>query len=150
MVCCLTPKAVSREKQISGKLTAQRSNLTVHPSVGEVLTLGQFAIHFSPASHSFHISTIKRFSVSPSLLPTHTSLVVAEGPAQGATQPHFSILQVFQREVLHRDGLSVQLIAELLVVSDSSGDHQHFLEQENMEFLEEKSPQDCPEQPSKW
>ena len=83
--------------------------------------------------------------------PTRTSLVVAEGPTQGATQPHFSILQVFQREVLHRDGLPVQLIAELLVVRDSSGDHQHFLEQENVKFLGEKSPQDCPEQPSpKW
>lgn len=84
-------------------------------------------------------------------LPTHTSLIVAEGPTQGAAQPHFSILQVFQHEVLHRDGLPVQLVAELFIVSDSSSDHKHFLKQENMEFLEEKSPWDCPErQSSKW
>lgn len=72
-----------------------------------------------------------------SLLPTHTSLVVAEGPTQGAAQPHFSILQVFQHEVLHWDGLPVQLVAELFIVSDSSSDHKHFLKQENMEFLKE-------------
>lgn len=61
-----------------------------------------------------------------------TSLIVAECPTQGAAQPHFSILQVFQQEVLHGDRLPVQLVAELLVVGDSSSDHQDFLEQEDM------------------
>lgn len=74
----------------------------------------------------------------------HTSLIVAECPSQRAAQSHFSILQVFQEEVLHRDWLPVQLVAELLVVGDGSSDHKYFLEQENMQFLEEKNPQDIP------
>lgn len=71
-----------------------------------------------------------------------TSLVVAERPTQGAAQPDFSILQVFQQEVLHGDRLPVQLVAKLFIVSDGSSDHKHFLEQKNMQFLEEKSAQD--------
>lgn len=78
----------------------------------------------------------------------HTSLIVAKCPAQRAAQPHFSVLQVFQQKVLYRDWLPVQLVAELLVVGDSSSDHKHFLEQENMQFLEEKNPQDFPKQQS--
>lgn len=78
----------------------------------------------------------------------HTSLIVAECPSQGATKPHFSILQVFQQEVLHGDRLPVQLVAELLVMGDSPSDHQHFLEQENMQFLEEKNPQGFSKQQS--
>lgn len=71
----------------------------------------------------------------------HTSLIVAECPSQGATQPHFSVLEVFQQEVLHGDWLTVQLVAKLLIVGDGSSDHKHFLEKENMQFLEEKNPQ---------
>lgn len=78
----------------------------------------------------------------------HTSLIIAESPTQGAAQPHFSILQVFQQEVLHRYRLPVQLVTELLVVGDGSSDHKHFLEQENMQFLEEKNSQDFPKQQS--
>lgn len=78
----------------------------------------------------------------------HTSLVVAECPSQGAAQPHFSILQVFQQQVLHRYRLPVQLVAELLIVGDGSSDYQHFLEQENVQFLEENNPQDVPKQQS--
>jgi hypothetical protein len=78
----------------------------------------------------------------PLQAPVHTSLIVAEGPSQGAPQPHFPILQIFQQEVLHGDRLPVQLVAELLIVGDSSSDHQHFLKQENMQFLGEKNPQD--------
>lgn len=29
-------------------------------------------------------------------------------------------------------------------MGDGSSDHKHFLEQENMQFLEEKNPQDIP------
>lgn len=79
---------------------------------------------------------------------THTSLIVAECPSQGTAQPHFSILQVFQQEVLHGDWLSVQLVTELLIVGDRSGDHKHFLEQENMQFLKEMNPQNLPKQRS--
>lgn len=77
-----------------------------------------------------------------------TSLIVAKCPTQGAAQPHFSILQVFQEKVLYRDRLPVQLVAELFIVGDSSSDHKHFLEQENVQFLEEKNPQDFPKQQS--
>lgn len=61
-----------------------------------------------------------------------TSLIVAERPTQGAAQPHFPILQVFQQEVLHGDRLPVQLVAELLIVGNGAGDNKHFLEEENM------------------
>lgn len=33
-------------------------------------------------------------------------------------------------------------------MGDGSSDHQHFLEQENVQFLEEKNPQDVPKQQS--
>lgn len=90
------------------------------------------------------------FNRSKQTVP-HTSLIVAECPSQGAAQPHFSVLQVFQQEVLHGDRLSVQLVAELFIVGDGSSDHKHFLEEENMQFLEEKNPQDSPKQSSsKW
>lgn len=77
-----------------------------------------------------------------------TSLIVGEGPTQGAAQPHFPVLQIFQQQVLHGNWLPVQLVAQLLVVGDSSSNHKHFLEQENMEFLEENTPQDLPQQAS--
>ena len=72
-----------------------------------------------------------------SIFETHSeevfnSLIVAERPTEGAAQPHFPILQVFQQEVVHGDRLLVQLVAELLIVGNGAGDNKHFLEEEDM------------------
>lgn len=65
----------------------------------------------------------------------HTSLVVAEGPAQGAAQAHLPVLQVLQQQLAHGDGLPVQLVAQLLVVGHGPSDHQHLLKQEHVQLL---------------
>lgn len=63
---------------------------------------------------------------------------IAERSSEGASHFHISILQVFQEQFLHRDGLPVHLVGLTLVASDRPGQNQDVLEEEDVEFLKGK------------
>ncbi len=66
-----------------------------------------------------------------------TALVVAEGSSDGSSEAGLSVPQVFPLQIHDGDGLPVKLIAQLLVLGDGPGDHQHVLKQEHMQLLQE-------------
>lgn len=65
-----------------------------------------------------------------------TALAVAEGSSDGSSEADLSVLQVFPLQISDGDGLLVKLIAQLLILGDGPGDHQHVLEQEHMQLLQ--------------
>lgn len=66
-----------------------------------------------------------------------TPLVVAESSSDGPAHPHLSVQHILQVQLPDGDGLSAQLVADLLVVHrDGPGDDQDVLEKKHVELLQ--------------
>lgn len=79
--------------------------------------------------------------ISPHHGFVHTFIRIAKGPSEGSSHFHITILQVFEEQLLHGDGLPVHLVGLTLVASDWPGQNQDVLEEEDVEFLKGKT---CP------
>lgn len=64
-----------------------------------------------------------------------TFLAIGESPSEGAPHADLSILQVLQRQIPNRDGLSINLEAAPVIPGHWPGQNQQLGEEEHMEPL---------------
>lgn len=77
--------------------------------------------------------------ISPHHGLVRTFIGIAKGASEGPSHFHITILQVFEEQLLHGDGLPVHLVGLTLVTSDRPGQNQDVLEEEDVEFLKGKT-----------